>query len=59
MSDKKQAGYGIILGALIGTMMFIFYNKPYLIAIGAALGLVLESILKTQEPKVNRDGYNH
>lgn len=45
MSKNQKSGYGLIIGAAIGTLLFILTQQAYLIAIGAGLGLVFGSML--------------
>lgn len=40
-------GFGIILGAVIGTLFFVITGQAVLIAMGAGLGVVLGAILES------------
>jgi len=49
LSKQQKPGYGLIIGASIGTLFFILTQQAYLIAVGAGLGLVFGSMLATKE----------
>ena len=50
---KKEStiwsGFGLILGAAVGTLAFVFTMQAVFIGFGAALGLVFGSIISLQQ----------
>ena len=50
---KKDSwvGYGIIIGAAIGTVIFSLTNQPWYIAAGVSLGIVMGAIIDSIRSK--------
>ena len=42
---NNYSGFGLVLGAAIGTLFFVFTQQAFLIGVGAGLGLVLGSVI--------------